>query len=100
MSSVEEFVCQRSVKPVKEWLQGGETPDHCPPCLIKPLAEHYLGALEAAREQDQVQVLQKAWDTGDALTIAETLDKIKSEVGDNLKKSLVKLDCMAQSHKD
>ncbi len=100
MASVEEFVCKRPVKPVKDWLEGGEKDGNCPPCLIKPLAEMYLGTLEEHGVKDQAKELQKAWDTGDALTIAETMDNIKSAVGDTIKNHLVKLDCMAQSHKD
>lgn len=96
----EEFVCKRQVLPVRNWMEGGEKDGNCPPCLIKPLAEMYLGVLEQASDNEHVDALQKAWGSNDALTIAETLDNIKAEVGDKLKKDLVLLDCMAQSHKD
>ena len=96
----EEFTCQRQVLPVRAWMEGGEKDGNCPPCLIKPLAEMYLGALEQASDKTHIDALQQAWGTNDALTIAETLDNIKAEVGDKLKKDLVLLDCMAQSYKD
>jgi len=96
----EAFTCKITIKPVLDWLQGGEVDGNCPPCLIKPLAEMYLGTLKQAKASGQVKALKKAWKSGDALTIAETLDTIKTEVGDNLRKNLVELDCMAQSHKD
>jgi len=96
----EAFTCNINVRPVVDWLQGGEVEGNCPPCLIKPLTEMYLGTLKEAKATAQVKSLKKAWKSGDALTIAETLDTIKTEVGDNLKKDLVTFDCMAQSHKD
>jgi hypothetical protein len=96
----ETFTCKITVRPVSEWLEGGEVDGNCPPCLIKPLTEMYLGALKDGNDKEHVKTLKKAWKSGDALTIAETLDTIKAEVGDNLRKNLVELDCMAQSHKD
>ena len=96
----EDFVCNITIKPVLQWLKDGEKDGNCPPCLIKPLASAYLGAQEEVKEKKQIHTLKKAWNTGEALTIAETLDNIKDEVGDILKKNLVRLDCMAQSHKE
>ncbi len=97
---VDNFVCKREVLPVRTWMEGGEKDGNCPPCLIKPLAELYLGKLEDVSDKEHIELLHNAWSTNEALTIADALDKIKSEVGDKLKKDLVLLDCMAQSHKD
>jgi hypothetical protein len=84
--------------PVLDWLQQPERPDHCPPCLITPLAENYLGALNK-KAPEAAAKLMSAWETGDALTIADTMDKIKVEVGDDLRNRLKSLDCQAQSFK-
>lgn len=96
----EVFTCKITVRPVADWLQGGEVDGNCPPCLMKPLTGMYLNTLKEAKATNQVKTLKKAWKSGDALTIAKTLDTIKTEVGDNLRKNLVEFDCMAQSHKD
>ncbi len=96
---MEGFVCNRVVKPIAEWVREENT-KQCPPCLVKPLASSYLGALNAAGPEaaPQVAKLNEAWDTADMLTIAKALDTIKLEVGENLKKELVELDCFAQSY--
>lgn len=98
--SEEAFTCKINVRPVYDWLKAGEKDGNCPPCLMKPLTGMYLSTLKEAKATDQVKSLKTAWKSGDALTIAKTLDTIKAEVGDNLRKNLVELDCMAQSHKD
>lgn len=91
----DDFTCNIQIKPVAEWLQQPETPDHCPPCLLTPLAEMYLGTLKG--DKKAAANLKRAWETGDALTIAGAMDKIKSEVGDDLRNRLKSLDCQAQS---
>jgi hypothetical protein len=92
-----EDICP-NLKPNAEWIKG-EDPDNCPPCLIKPLAEFYLGALGDANDQKHVEVLLEAWDTGEVLTIATAMDNIKSEVGEPLKQVLRGFDCSAQTLK-
>jgi len=93
----DNFSCNINIKPLEEWLQQPEAPDHCPPCLITPLAEMYLDALKG--DKRAAASLKRAWETGDALTIAAAMDKIKGEVGDDLRNQLRSLDCQAQSFK-
>ncbi len=94
---IEGFSCNREIKPIADWVKE-ESPERCPPCLVKPLASNYLGALQDAKADSQIAMLNKAWETANVLTIAEALDTIKSEVGDNLKQELLELDCFAQSY--
>lgn len=97
---MDDFTCNlEKVLSIKEWLQTPETDDSCPPCMIAPLASYYLGALQDARETRLANRLQEIYEGGDALTIAEELDRIKSAVGESLKSELKTLDCMAQSFK-
>ena len=86
------------LKPNSDWIKG-ETPDNCPPCLIKPLAEFYLGALADAGETKHIERLTEAWETEDILTIATAMDNIKAEVGEPLKQVLRGFDCSAQTLK-
>ena len=96
---IEGFTCQRKVKPIEVWLQE-EEPGSCHPCLLNPLASHYLGVLQEAKANEQIKKLEDAWATGEGLTIAKTMDIIKNEVGENLKKELIALDCFTQSYKE
>ena len=94
---IEGFNCAIKVKPIVDWVQE-EDEKVCHPCLIRPLANYYLGVLQESEEAgEQVKNLEKAWESADLLTIAKELDKIKGEVGDQLKKDLIELDCFAQS---
>ena len=98
---IEGFECAIKVKPVLDWVQE-EDERVCHPCLIKPLAEYYLGTLKEdkadPKAEEAITSLEKAWESADVLTIARELDKIKSEVGNNLRKELVALDCFTQSY--
>lgn len=100
---IDGFKCTREVKPISEWVeeQDGKI---CHPCLVKPLVSYYLGALQDnkadPRAKEMAASLEKAWGSGDVLTITKELDRIKKEVGDNLRKELVTLDCFAQSYEE
>ena len=94
----EEHTCPNLV-PNAKWVQQAENPDNCPPCLLKPLAEFYLGLLEEEKLDDQVKKLTDAWATEDVLTIAKARDNIKEVVGEPLKKKLKGFDCSAQTIK-
>jgi len=95
---IKGFTCEIQPAPIEKWVQI-EDPEQCHSCLIAPLASHYLGTLEDAKAAPQVEKLTKAWESGDVLTIARTMDKIKAEVGEDLKKELLTLDCFTQSFK-
>ena len=96
---MDDFKCTITPKPVEQWIQQEETPEHCPPCLLQPLGDMYVGVLEEASAVDQIASLKEAWKSKDALTIARAMDKIKTEVGEPLKNKLIDLDCMTQSFK-
>lgn len=99
---IEGFTCTRKIELLETWVDR-EDPDSCHPCLIPPLASYYLGVLQEAGAMAQSKELEQVYSLDSAnkvLTIAKTLDKIKSEVGDDLKKKLMTLDCFAQSYKD
>jgi hypothetical protein len=99
-TSLEGFSCTKKVKPMKEWVQEEDPdPEICHPCLIPPAAASYMGTLEEAGAAPQIKKLEEAWNSGDSLTVAETLDTIKEEVGEDLKKELMALDCFTQSFK-
>lgn len=96
---LDDFVCQIKVKPVKEWVQE-QDPDICHSCLMKPLASYYMGILKEANAEAQAQKLEEAWNTEDVLTIARTMDIIKDEVREDLKKDLIAIDCFTQNYKE
>lgn len=91
--------CEIPVIPLAEWVENAG-PDQCPPCVITPLASHYVGALEEAGEVDLAENLKKVYESGDVLTIAKELDSIKANVGESLKDVLMDFDCMGESWKD
>jgi hypothetical protein len=97
---IEGFECQIKVRPIEDWVQDKETDKHCPPCLMKPLVEYYIGILGKGKASKQLNELEKAWEKAELLTIAKTMDKIKSEVGDDLKEELLAYDCYAQSFEE
>jgi len=94
---MDDFVCKTPPKTVEQWIQQEETPEHCPPCLLQPLGDMYVGVLEEAGAQPQIDTLQREWKSDSILTKARALDKIKDEVGEPIKKQLIALDCAAQS---
>ena len=85
------------LKPIADWIQEptDEKTGKCNSCLIRPLAEMYLGELEE-KSPDKAKLLTDAWDSSDVLTIAQALDKIKLEVGEPLKQVLEGYDCEAE----
>jgi hypothetical protein len=95
------FVCTlEKVETLKEYFSleygpGGE----CRPCRLRPLAELYLGNLEQAKEDEPAKKLVEAYETGEILTIAETMDKIREDAKGDLRQELDKLNCMVQSLK-
>lgn len=95
------FACNIKVQPVAKWLEE-ETDDEedCRTCLIAPLATYYAGTLEEYGQSELLGSLEKKWESGDPLTIAKELDRIKNEVGDDLKKYLKSLDCLTQTFKE
>ncbi len=99
---IDGFTCEIKTKPLEKWVQ--ETDDKsCHPCLISPLTSYYLGVLKDAGATAQADFLEQAWneDSPDKpLTIAKAMDKIKQEVGNDLKKKLIVLDCFTQSYRD
>jgi hypothetical protein len=101
MNNDKEFKCMLSkVESIEDWINRGDKDGNCPPCLIKPLASYYVGVLEEARLQDKAENLKSVFEGGDILTIAQTMDKIRSEVESELKEKLRDFDCMAQSFKE
>jgi hypothetical protein len=96
--TIEGFTCECEVKTMSDWIKE-EDPEQCHICLIEPTASAYIGTLEDAGAKDQIKSLEESWQSNNPLTIAEQLDKIKQEVGDDLKKELITLDCFAQSFK-
>jgi hypothetical protein len=101
MTTEEKFKCSLShVASIEDWVNRGEQNGNCPPCLIKPLASYYVGVLEEAHLADKAESLKSVFEAGDILTIAQTMDKIKSEVESELKEKLKDFDCMAQSFKE
>ena len=78
----------------KEFGPGGE----CRPCRVAPLASLYLGVLEQHGEAEQAKSLTVAFDTGDIMTIAKTMDTIKVGAKDTVRKELEDLDCLAQTY--
>jgi len=102
MSPIEGFECAIKVKPIADWVEEQDE-EVCHPCLIKPLVSYYLGTIKESddpKAKEAADSIKKAWDSADILTIAKELDKIKKEVGDNLRKELMTLDCFTQSYKE
>lgn len=87
--------CPIPIQPMAEWVKGNTK--QCISCVITPVAEHYLGALEDAGETEHAFRLTKAYEGGNLLTIAEIMDRIKAAVGDTLKDKLEGFDCMGQT---
>jgi hypothetical protein len=97
---IEEDCQCDTLKPMSEWLvEPDQENEQCHECIIRPIAEYYLGALEEENAEDQIKQLEDAWVSEDLLTIGKTMDKIKEEVGEPLKKRLANYDCFAQTYK-
>lgn len=94
---MDDFVCPLTKVPsITEWVQGSDE-KACRPCLMSAIAQGYSGYLQEAGEQVHLAELQKAYDSGDILTIAKSMDRIKAAVGDDLRNKLTSLDCFAQT---
>lgn len=98
---MKDFQCTLSkVDSVEDWLRRGDKDGNCPSCLLAPLASYYVGVLEDHGEKGKARELQEAFEQGNGLTIAQTMDKIKKEVGGELLEELKDYDCYAQSFKE
>jgi hypothetical protein len=97
----DEIECEcEKLKPMAEWLaEPDKEGEQCHECIMRPIGEYYMGALSDAKADPQVKQLEKAWETQELLTIGRAMDKIKSEVGESLKKRLTVFDCLAQTYK-
>ena len=72
---MKDFKCNLTeIKPISQWVKDGEG---CPPCLIAPLASHYLGVLENSGMFAEATKLKNVYEGGQLLTICEELDRIK-----------------------
>ncbi len=94
----EECHCD-TLKPMEKWLSEEDEGAQCHECILTPIADFYLGALQEANAESQIKQLKEAWVTADLLTIGKVMDKVKSEVGETLKKRLINFDCLAQTYK-
>jgi len=94
-------VCKcETLKPMKEWLaESAQQGEQCKECIMRPIGEYYIGALDEAKAEKQIKDLSEAWETQDLLTIGESMDRIKNEVGEHLRKRLTTFDCLAQTYK-
>ncbi len=72
----------------------------CRPCRLKPLAGLYVDVLDKAGHRDLSKKVKSAMASGDPLTAANVLDKIKVEVDDSLRKELETFDCFVQTYKE
>jgi len=94
----EECHCD-NLKSMEDWLSEEDEGVQCHECILTPIAEYYLGALQEEKAEPQEKQLVEAWETKDLLTIGKIMDKIKGEVGEALKKRLINYDCYAQTYK-
>jgi len=97
---MEGFQCKIKTEPLKDWFATEFGPDgdgECRPCRMLPLASLYLGVLQKAGKTEDAKGLEKVYEGGDILTIAEYMDKIKMRAEEGLRQSLEGLDCFAQS---
>jgi hypothetical protein len=98
---MEGFTCQlKELKSLEEWVQGQAKEGVCNPCLVHPIAEAYLGALEEAQDTESIKILKDAHKTSDVLTVVKTLDSIKDRVSGALRNDLLDIDCFAQSYEE
>ena len=96
---VEKFDCKLSkVQSLEDYFSNETGPNgECTPCRVQPLASLYLGVLENAGEVQAAKQLGEAFETQDILTIARSMDNIRSSAKDEVKQELESLDCLAQS---
>ncbi len=98
---IDGFQCKIKVEPLKEWFATEIDEDgECHPCRMLPLASLYLGTLQKAGKTEDAAELEKVYEGGDILTIAECMDKIKSRAEEQLRQALEELDCFAESYKE
>lgn len=99
--AIDGFKCKSNIVPLKEWFATEFGPDgECRPCRIRPLASLYLKTLETSGEKKSAEELEKTYEGGELLTIAEFMDTIKMRAGSKLRQDLEELDCFAESYKD
>jgi hypothetical protein len=93
---LDTFVCSlKEAKSITDWFQNNQ--EECPPCTLGVLANFYAGMLQDAGEIAEHARLEEAFESGDPLTVAKELDRIKAAVREPLRESLLKLDCFSQT---
>jgi hypothetical protein len=99
MDDFDSFVCPINPKPLSEWFKEDDE-KICKPCKAQPLASLYLSVLNDAKEVQLAKNLSKAFESQDILTLTKEMDSIKDNVRGEVKKTLLKLDCMVQTLKE
>ena len=95
---MKDFKCPIKIESMEKWIKG-EDEENCRPCNLAPLASWYVSKLKEAGDKESAKKLEEVFETGDALTIARELDKIKGDVGETLKPELEEFDCLCQTYK-
>ncbi len=97
-SENDDLTCNLShVEKMKPWVEGEKEGDDCRVCCLQPAASWYLSELEENGQTVHAEALKTVFEQGDPLTIAKTLDTIKSDVGTALREKLERFDCLCQS---
>lgn len=95
----EENPCP-NLQPMTEWIKGES--EECRPCTLGPVVQWYWDELKEQGHPDVAQRLEKYVENlnddnpDEAILLCEELDKIKSEVPEELKRRLQEFDCAAQ----
>jgi hypothetical protein len=95
---LEDFKCPLSqVDSLEEWFSDHDAEEECRPCTLSALASLYVGHLEEVGENEKAEELKLVYEQGNILTIAKTMDRIKADVEEPIKRNLKKLDCFSQT---
>ena len=94
---VEGFTCEIKIESMENWIKG-EKEEDCRSCLLSAISSWYVTLLEETGNNELANKMISAFETGNSLTIAQELDKVKLGVGNKLKPKLEEFDCLCQSH--
>lgn len=81
-----------------KWVQQSSDDGVCRPCLLAPVTQWYMDALNTSGLNNLAAELEGAVDGGE-LTLATKLDEIKDRVSPDVKNRLREFDCHAQTYK-
>lgn len=89
--------CPIELTPMEKWIKEQSKQGNCKPCMLGPLGNWYVSELKERGQENKAVELALVVDTGGTPEdLCKALDKVKTEVSEDLRERLKEFDCEVQ----